>query len=282
MKGNSLLLNCVFTRNTFEVLLKGQINDTYNAAIKHYTKSTKNKSNLQLISEIYKHLDESYRNEYFYKNTLLNKLLLGKHSLRTTTALTEVSIAHSKADFVLVNGKAVVYEIKTELDNFDRLNAQIADYYKAFSYVSVVASESNYSSLKVKLTNPSVGIYVLTHRNQLSERRKPIEDRDNLDPSTFFKVLRKKEYESILLDYYGTLPEVDQFKYYRACRDLFSRIDIDSSYKSFLMQLKMRANVNEHLYASVPYELRFLIYFLNLREEDYTKLETFLGNKPGG
>ena len=137
MKGNSLLLNCVFTRNTFEVLLKGQRNDTYNAAIKRYTKSTKNKSNLQLIGEIYEHLDENYRNEYFYKNTLLNKLLLGKHSLRTTTALTEVPIAHSKADFVLVNGKAVVYEIKTELDNFDRLNTQIADYYKAFSYVSV-------------------------------------------------------------------------------------------------------------------------------------------------
>ncbi len=282
MKGNSLLLNCVFTRNTFEVLLKGQRNDTYNAAIKRYTKSTKNKSNLQLIGEIYEHLDENYRNEYFYKNTLLNKLLLGKHSLRTTTALTEVPIAHSKADFVLVNGKAVVYEIKTELDNFDRLNTQIADYYKAFSYVSVVASESNYSSLKVKLANPSVGIYVLTHRNQLSERRKPIEDRDNLDPSTIFKILRKKEYESILLDYFGTLPEVDQFKYYRACRDLFSRIDIDSSYKSFLMQLKMRANVNEHLYASVPYELRFLIYFLDLREEDYTKLEAFLGSEPGG
>lgn len=45
----------------------------------------------------------------------------------TTTALTEIAIAKSKADFVLINGKAVVYEIKTELDNLERLSAQVDD-----------------------------------------------------------------------------------------------------------------------------------------------------------
>lgn len=73
-----------------------------------------------------------YRNEYYYKNTLLNKLLIGKHSVNTTSALTEVNINKSKADFVLINGKAVVYEIKTELDNLDRLECQIMDYYTRF------------------------------------------------------------------------------------------------------------------------------------------------------
>ncbi|MBU5889902.1 sce7726 family protein, partial [Vibrio cholerae O1] len=77
------------------------------------------------------------RNEYFYKNTLLNKLLLGKHSLNTTTAITEIPINKSKADFILINGKAVVYEIKTGLDSFERLESQIEDYFKAFVNVYV-------------------------------------------------------------------------------------------------------------------------------------------------
>ena len=69
------------------------------------------KTNGECISEIYQYLKKEYQNEYFYKNTLLNKLLLGIHSPRTTTALTEVPVGNSKADFILLNGKAVVYEL---------------------------------------------------------------------------------------------------------------------------------------------------------------------------
>ena len=74
--------------------------------------------------------------------------MLGVHSPRTTTALTEVPIGKSKADFILINGKAIVYEIKTELDNFDRLDGQMEDYYKAFSRMVVVTSEKNYDNVQ--------------------------------------------------------------------------------------------------------------------------------------
>ena len=66
------------------------------------------KTNGEIISRIYHYMGESYRNEYFYKNTLLNKLLLGVHKPTTTSALTEVPVGRSKADFILINGKAVV------------------------------------------------------------------------------------------------------------------------------------------------------------------------------
>ncbi len=59
-------------------------------------------------------LSQSYRNEYFYKNTLLNKLLLGVHSINTT-ALTEVPVKY--ANQILFNKwKSCKHEIKTELD----------------------------------------------------------------------------------------------------------------------------------------------------------------------
>jgi len=58
-------------------------------------------------------------------NTLLNKLLVA--------ALSQVHIGHSIADFVMINGEGQIYEIKSSLDNFDRLCDQLRDYFCAFS-----------------------------------------------------------------------------------------------------------------------------------------------------
>ena len=137
-------LNRIFTRNMLRHFIDGKIDNVYSLVVRRYTSNADQKNNRELISEIYCELKNNYRNEYFYKNTLLNKLLLGVHSVNTTTALTEVAIAKSKADFVLINGKAVVYEIKTELDNLERLSSQIDDYYKAFDHVAVVTYEKNH------------------------------------------------------------------------------------------------------------------------------------------
>ncbi|MFZ5969406.1 MAG: sce7726 family protein [Bacillota bacterium] len=279
---NYLLLNRVFTRNTFKELLEEHTEETYVTAIKRYVNDSEDKDNRQLISEIYQELKKNYRNEYFYKNTLLNKLLLGVHSPKTTTALTEVPVFKSKADFILINGKAVVYEIKTELDNFERLGTQLNDYYKAFNHVAVVTCESNYKAIEKKLSGTPVGIYLLTHRNSLSEKKKPIEDNSCLDLNTIFKILRKSEYESILLTHYGQLPNVSQFNYYSTCKQMFFQIDTQAAYKLFLKELKKRNYIDIDLYANVPYELKFLMYFSNLKKVDYHNLKIFLESKFGG
>ncbi|MDU1336325.1 MAG: hypothetical protein E6945_05785, partial [Veillonella sp.] len=49
---------------------------------------------------LYKQLLRKYRNEYVYKNTLFNKLVLGIHSLNTTSAIVELPIVDSIADFI--------------------------------------------------------------------------------------------------------------------------------------------------------------------------------------
>ncbi|MED4448781.1 MAG: sce7726 family protein [Bacillota bacterium] len=235
--------------------------------------------NKQLVTELYEYLKKKYRNEYYYKNTLLNKLLLGRHSLNTTTALTEVPVKKSKADFILINGKAIVYEIKTGLDTFDRLENQINDYYKAFNHVCVVTCESNYNKLQDILGESTVGICVLTDRNTISTRKEPIENNSNLDHSTMFKILRKQEFEDVLLDHYGYLPKTLQVKYYKECFKLFSEIEINTVYKSFVKVLKKRNEIEVEEYNRVPYELKFLMYFANYTKEEYSKLFSFLNEK---
>ena len=63
---------------------------------------------------------------------------------------------------MLINGKAVVYEIKTELDNLERFGSQIDDYYKAFDHVAVVTYEKNLQRLCKCMDNidKPVGIYI--------------------------------------------------------------------------------------------------------------------------
>lgn len=279
--GNNIL-NRLFTQSIFTRLIDSQTEPTYYAVVKKYTEAPESKCNDELIREIYNLMGKTYRNEYFYKNTILNKLLLGRHSPATTTALAEVPVAKSKADFILINGKAIVYEIKTELDSFERLENQIFDYYKAFEHVCVVTCESNYRSIEKRLKDSPVGICLLTKRNTLCTRKEPIADRTNLDLTVMFKILRKKEYESVLKSYYGELPRVTQFNYFSACMNMFAEMGSERAYESFLMELKKRNKIGATEYATVPYELKYLSYFAAERKNYYPKLNAFLHSKFGG
>ena len=277
-------LNRIFTRSMLRHFINGKADNVYSSVVRRYTSDADQKNNRELISEIYCELKYAYRNEYFYKNTLLNKLLLGVHSVNTTTALTEMAIAKSKADFILINGKAIVYEIKTELDNLERLSSQIEDYYKAFDHVAVVTYEKNLSQLQKVLESidKPVGIYILRRNGKLGTIRKPQRYTSDLDREVIFKLLRKSEYEEIIAQRYGYLPEVTQFRYYSACKKMFLQIPVEESYLLVLRILKKRMQIEKEEFAKIPYELKFLAYFMELTYDDYQKLGVFLECQYGG
>jgi len=230
-----------------------------------------------VIKEIYKVLLRKYRNEYVYKNTLLNKLLLGRHSIRTTTALTEVTIGKSKADFILINGSATVYEIKTDLDSLVRLKGQLENYYKAFSKVYVITGELHYEKVNELLEDSNVGICLLTNRNTISEKKKAVVDYGKLDYETMFRILRKDEYEEVIFNKYKELPKTSQVKYYRECFSWFQKIEIKEAYERMLKVLKKRNKVKiDDFKDRVPKELSSLVYFSSFKKEDYTVLEEYL------
>lgn len=285
MTENNLILNRLFTRNVFFDMVGHNSNSTtYGTVIQRFVSDPTDKDNETLISEIYRFMSKSYRNEYFYQNTLLNKLLLGRHSVNTTTALTQIPICKSKADFILINGKAVVYEIKTELDTFDRLDTQLRDYFKAFNHVCVVTSESQYAHAVDLLQETSVGIYVLTLQNTISTklRKEPEENNSQLDYTAIFKILHKREYESILLQYFGELPVTSQVFYYGECLKKFSQIPIKHAYEMSIKQLKKRNRIRVSEFEKMPYELKSLIYFASPSVSDWQNINSFLNQKRRG
>ena len=276
-KFDTYMINKIFTVPYFDRMIsENSVPESFSKCVKRYIK-TEEATIGEAISEIYHFMDCEYRNEYFYKNTILNQLLIKKHDLYNTAALTELPIGDSKADFIMINGRGVVYEIKTDLDNLLRLENQIKDYYKVFSYVYVVVGNKQLSHVKEFLKDQKVGIYELTASGKLICRKKALCNKENLSYEAMFQVLRKAEFESILLKHFHKLPEVNSFQYYRECRKWLERVNIITLQKDVMKCLKARTLmlVENKLEEKVPYELRFYAYFSKKINSNYQEINTF-------
>lgn len=275
MSDNSRAINRVFTRKVICDLLQSGKSEVFDYVVRRYVDDPESKKHGQLISEIYTHLERQQRNEYYYLNTLLNKLLCGIHSVNTTSALSQVRIGHSIADFVMINGEGRVYEIKSDLDNFDRLYDQLSDYYRAFSKVSVLTSIHEQEKVENVLSSfgdigDAAGIYVLSEQSTIFSKersREPSELNKYLDHSNIFKLLRKQEYEHVIYSYFGQMPQVDPVFHFRAFLEEFRRIPILEAQKLAFQELKKRNKIAIQEFERIQPELKSVIYFSGLSKK---------------
>jgi hypothetical protein len=276
-KDNYMIFNRVFSRNTLNGFLNNESPIPYTVAIKRSSIDTNNKTNEEIISEIYQYMANYYRNEYVYKNTLLNHFLINnkKYNVNNTIALTEIPVGKSKADFILINGHAEIYEIKTGLDNFDKLEAQIQNYYKAFDRVSIVTSPDKQNDLENLLRGSKAGMYILDKKMKINEIKPSKCERQYLEHTAIFKILRKNEYENIIKSF-GELPDVSQFCYYKECLKMFCKIDIKKVYSCFLSEMKKRYVVEKKYFLNMPESLKSLVYFSNKKNAEIEKLSKYL------
>ena len=110
------------------------------------------------------------RHEYVYKNALAQKVLLGKHSLKSATMLTEFRVGECKADVVILIGTSVAYEIKSERDSLARLERQVSEYVQVFDLVNVVIGE-NHVDATLSTVPDDVEVLVLSGRFKLKTVR---------------------------------------------------------------------------------------------------------------
>src|SRR5665811_177245 len=161
-------LSQIYTRSNFNrVIRKNDFRFINNRIYKHLRIRGSYK-NSDLLKTLYNQLQKTYRSEYFYKNALINKLLLGKYRLNTTTFFYEFKIGTSIADFVFLNGEARIYEIKTDLDNLDKLEKQIFDYSQFGNKVYIVASHNHIQKLLEIYSDSPVGLVEFTQNGTLS------------------------------------------------------------------------------------------------------------------
>ena len=246
--------------------------------LKKYTTVSDSTTNLDVVNVIYNSLLKNYKNEYVYKNILTNKLLLKKYSLKNTIALNEFNIGKSIADFVLLNGEARIYEIKTELDNLEKLDKQILDYCQFGDKVYIVTSSKHINKLIKLYHNSTIGIIELTSRNALKTIKEATNNKSSFNYEILFKTLRKQEYLELINEYFNFVPEVSNTRIFKECLALAKKIEVSLFQKMVVNKLKSRkiSNPIKIQEKSIPESLKHICYTLDFSKNEYEKLNSFL------
>ncbi len=176
------------------------------------------------LTACFDHLKSEYRTEYVYKESILSKLVLANHKLSECVIIPEFRTGLSKADLAVFNGTSTVYEIKTELDNLERLEGQLSDYNQIFDYVYVVTT-SKYSDKILDFAPLNVGVYVFGDDGELALLKDASSNKKCVNPSLLMASLRKEEYQDIVLSEFGFLPEVPSTKIYGKCLEMIQQIN---------------------------------------------------------
>ncbi|MEM7085220.1 MAG: sce7726 family protein [Bacteroidota bacterium] len=277
----------VLSNTTFSQIAHNQGISTVVKKAKKYSQYNSD-ATLATYNDFFEHLYHSmlknYRNEYVYKNLIVNKILLGRHSLNTATCFNEFRIGKSVADLVLLNGTSVVYEIKTEYDSPERLLSQVNEYRKTFLNVVIVTHHSvvrKYESFLRENNLDKVGLIYLTSKRTLAEAIGPVEDISALDISYMFKCLRKKEYTKIIKEYFGFLPDVPNTRIFRECLALAKKIDPVDFHLMMFEKLKKRTIREKDQISSplFPHYLKHIGVCSDFKKEEIERISSFINRK---
>jgi len=227
----------------------------------------------KFLELLYKEMMKNYRNEYIFKNAIINERLLQKYGLKTTILLNEFKIGNSIADIILVNGEVRLFEIKTDLDNLNRLDRQLSDYQKAIGKIYIVTDSKNLCEINKRYSLTRFGIIELDNFGYLRQQKEALNDESFFEHRTIFKMLRKEEYLSIIKEKYKTLPDVPNTKIFKESLKLIERLDVVSFQKMAFSRIKNRMpSLSKILDKPAPDELKLLCYVLGFNEEHYEKL----------
>lgn len=178
----------------------------------------------RIYDAAYAELLAAHRCEYVFKNVIARRLLIERHPWAEARLLTEFRVGMRKADVVILNGTSTVYEIKTGLDNLDRLAGQLDAYRAVFDRIYVVC-EAEQAERIAGGTPVRAGIIALENDGSLTEVRQAESNAADTDPETMLAGLRKAEYLAIVQAEAGELPNVSNGRLWGECVRLARGMD---------------------------------------------------------
>lgn len=114
------------------------------------------------IYKAYNHLIKShYKGEVNIKSAFYKKIMWKKNQV----TIFEVPLGKSRADMFSINGESIIYEIKSEIDNYDRLKNQIENYYLYAEKVYVICNKASYNTILKHVPNHA-GIILYNKSNE--------------------------------------------------------------------------------------------------------------------
>lgn len=213
------------------------------------------------------------RDEYVYRSALTLNILLGRHSLKTASMLTEFRAGDCKADVVILNGTATVYEIKSDRDSLARLKNQLENYRKVFATVYVIAGEAHVSQVLACVPS-EVGVLSLVRWNRIQTVREAVERPDMVCPVAIFESLRVPEAKELLRNLHISVPEVPNTILRSVMREQFEALSPESVHQEMVTVLKRSRNLAslKTLVDQLPVSLRPAALSIQLRRTDHERL----------
>ena len=213
------------------------------------------------------------RDEYVYRAAVTHKVLMGRHSLNTACMLTEFRAAACKADLVILNGTATVYEIKSERDSLARLANQVVNYKKVFAAVNVIASEAHVNAVLATVPQ-DVGIMSLSSRFRIRMVRDAIDQPERVCPVAVFESLRASEARAVLKNLGAPVPEVPNTQLHAAMRAVFAHQEPVAVHQAMVATLKRTRNLAplSELVERLPTSLHAAALSVQVRRNEHERL----------
>ena len=260
----------IFSRSNFDRLLKHNDYSIFKETISDYDQKlvgSKIITYADYTYHVYKYMLKNYRNEYIFKNSLIN-MLIKEYGTKNTVIFNEFSVGNSIADLVLFNGKSRAYEIKTELDSDKRLFSQLADYKKIFQQCYIVVYKDCVE--KYISAEDTVGVISMSiNRGRVKfEVAKPPIDNTNIDPHILIRCLRTSEYQELVKRYYTYLPKMNAFTAFAICEEMMCAIPSEELNRLFIQIMKERKS-NMSIIKSFDKYLWQICLSMHLTNKDY-------------
>lgn len=213
------------------------------------------------------------RDDYVYRSALTQKILLGRHSLRTASLLSEFRAGKSKADLVILNGTAAAYEIKSERDSLSRLANQIQNYKKVFSVVNIIANDRHIKHILTSVPE-DVGVLHLNRRYQITVEREAVDSPECVCPVAIFESLRLREAQEVLKRLGIDIPDVPNTMLHREMKAVFSKQDPATVHREMVATLKKTRNLATlaESVESLPSSLHAAVLSMRLKAAERQKL----------
>lgn len=274
----------IFTTRSFRPLLSNGASSVLDELIVRLRADLglpSNCSNAAVVEAAYDVLARCYRNEYVYKNLIASKIFVGRHRAANSVLLNEFAIGGSVADAMFVNGEATVYEIKTELDNPDKLSGQLADYYRVAPLVNVVVHESAVDRYAEQLQGSPTGLISVGPRWRLTSVKAAAATSKAFCVRTMFNTLRVAEAEATLVSLGAELPNVPNGRRYGSYLEVatrFEAVDFHTAWRVAIKARQLRGDVALHRDPGL-FPLRALLAQLDPTSAEGSNLRVWLSTK---
>lgn len=248
----------IFSSAQLQAIARGDLSFIRHVASKLDLHDTANSSLTveNVIDDVFARMWKAYRNEYVFKNRLIETVFLKKYLKTDATILTELRVGRSVADAVLVNGLSTCFEIKTDYDSLSRLPEQVTSYRKLFDRIVVVSTESHQQSLIDQLPS-DIGLSLLTNKGALIVIRKP-EDHsaEKIDISTLTSTLRLNELKVLTKSLTTEKLPSSNIEIYGFCHDVIASANPAKVRQGFRKILKTCRKHDTELLSNVPKSLK--------------------------